>query len=82
MTILIASCIVSNVSSNILRNAYIFSYTLSVRDAMVKMVDIVVKGFKCLRCGHEWVPRAGETPRVCPKCKSAWWDTPKKKGKE
>lgn len=49
---------------------------------MAKMVDIVVKGFKCLRCGHTWVPRAGEAPRVCPKCKSAWWDTPKKRVKE
>lgn len=30
------------------------------------------------RCGHEWLPRGGERPRVCPKCKSANWDRPKK----
>ncbi len=30
----------------------------------------------CLRCGHGW-PTKGE-PRVCPKCKSAWWNVAKK----
>src|SRR5438105_2785689 len=48
-------------------------------------------GFRCERCGHEWVARRprnlppGKTgkreklpkPRLCPHCKSAWWDTPK-----
>ena|ERR1044072_1268847 len=40
-------------------------------------VSITVIGFKCERCGHEWVPRSeGDAPRVCPNCNSAWWDTP------
>ena len=31
---------------------------------------------KCLRCGHTWATRGGNTsPRICPKCKSAYWDT-------
>ena len=37
--------------------------------------------YRC-RCGHEWVPkglRHAERPRVCPKCKSANWDRPKRK---
>ena len=42
------------------------------------MADITVAGHKCERCGHEWVPRPGDTPRICPKCKSARWDTPRK----
>ena len=47
---------------------------------MVEMIDIVVKGYKCHRCGHEWIPRnKKEIPRVCPKCKSPYWDKPKKK---
>lgn len=30
------------------------------------------------RCGHEWLPREkGDRPRVCPKCKSPYWDRPK-----
>jgi predicted Zn-ribbon and HTH transcriptional regulator len=33
-------------------------------------------GCRC-RCGHEWYPRDGEEPRVCPKCKSPNWDRPK-----
>ncbi len=42
-------------------------------------VPITVMGFKCDRCGHEWVPRDSENePRVCPKCKSPWWNRPRK----
>lgn len=33
----------------------------------------------CLRCGHEW-PTTGD-PRVCPKCKSPYWDIPKREKK-
>jgi predicted Zn-ribbon and HTH transcriptional regulator len=50
-----------------------------------------VPGYRCERCGHEWIARAARNspsgkpkkgaaiakPRQCPKCKSAWWDTPK-----
>lgn len=36
---------------------------------------------KCERCGHEWLRRKESISKVrmCPKCKSAWWDTPKVK---
>jgi len=44
--------------------------------------------YNCLRCGHAWFPRSpvladaeipvGELPRVCPKCKSPYWNTPKR----
>ena len=27
----------------------------------------------CMRCGHLWHPRT-ETVRMCPKCKSPYWD--------
>jgi hypothetical protein len=38
-------------------------------------VRIEVEGFRCARCGHEWVPRRRtEDPRVCPRCKSPYWD--------
>lgn len=44
-------------------------------------VPITVMGFRCERCGHEWIPRGGgeQEPRVCPKCRSPWWDRPKSK---
>ena len=31
---------------------------------------------KCLRCKHTWIPRKPVT-MVCPKCHSAYWNTPK-----
>ena len=34
----------------------------------------------CLRCGHDWYPRIPETPKQCPKCRSPYWDSPRKKG--
>jgi hypothetical protein len=42
-------------------------------------VPITVMGFRCDRCEHEWIPRetTGE-PRVCPKCKSPYWNRPRK----
>jgi len=38
---------------------------------------------ECKRCGHTWIPKKEEV-RICPKCKSAWWDTEKEdqKGKD
>ena len=39
---------------------------------------ITTMGFECERCGHEWVPRdLDHDPRVCPKCKSPYWNTPR-----
>jgi hypothetical protein len=37
-------------------------------------------GYRCERCGHEWVPRGDLNiePRVCPKCKSPYWDRERK----
>jgi Zn finger protein HypA/HybF involved in hydrogenase expression len=32
----------------------------------------------CLRCGHTWTQRSDERPRICPKCKSPYWDKPRK----
>ena len=33
---------------------------------------------KCLRCGHAWIQRK-EKPKQCPKCKSPYWNKPRKK---
>ena len=43
-------------------------------------VPITVMGYHCERCAHEWVPRGGaeDEPRVCPKCRSPWWNRPRK----
>ena len=49
----------------------------SPEEKPIGMVPLQVVGCRC-RCGHEWLPQAGERPRVCPKCKSANWDRPKR----
>jgi hypothetical protein len=38
---------------------------------------VLMWGCRC-RCGHKWLPREPDRPRVCPKCKSANWDRPKR----
>ena len=44
------------------------------------MAIVKLSGFKCERCGHEWLPRNHQDhPRVCPKCKSPYWDKPRKR---
>ena len=45
------------------------------------MGRITLKGYACDRCKHKWIPREstkGE-PRVCPKCKSPYWNVPRRK---
>lgn len=40
-------------------------------------VEIVKKGYRCLRCDHEWVPRKSVIPIICPNCKSPYWNRSK-----
>ena len=50
----------------------------------VPIVDI--RGFECNRCWYRWaprtVPRDGEEPTEmplrCPKCKTSYWNRPRK----
>lgn len=43
------------------------------------MGKIQIPAYQCERCGHIWTPRKSkEEPRVCPKCKSPYWNTPRK----
>lgn len=39
-------------------------------------IEIIRLGHRCLRCEHEWIPNdINRKPRVCPECKSPYWDT-------
>jgi hypothetical protein len=40
-------------------------------------MEVKVRRLTCQRCGHHWVPRQ-EDVRICAKCKSARFDTPRK----
>ena len=53
-------------------------------------ITIKVPGYRCERCKHEWVARTPRNakvkkgaelpkPKLCPHCKSAWWETPPSK---
>ena len=46
------------------------------------MITITSSGYKCHRCGHAWVPRKSVYPRICPKCKSPYWDRDKRLAKK
>lgn len=41
------------------------------------MAKIKLNGYRCERCDHEWVPRDEYIPRICPSCKSPYWDMPR-----
>jgi predicted Zn-ribbon and HTH transcriptional regulator len=42
-------------------------------------IPITEMGYKCERCGHEWLSRNKKRePKVCPNCKSPYWNGPKK----
>ena len=42
------------------------------------MGKIKLEGYICERCKHKWVARNKNIPVVCPRCKSAYWDKPRK----
>jgi predicted Zn-ribbon and HTH transcriptional regulator len=47
------------------------------------LVPITLMGYRCERCGYEWVPRSTtEVPRVCSRCKSPYWNRPRQKRAE
>jgi len=42
------------------------------------MPKVQIWGYRCERCDHEWVPRDKDVePKVCPNCKSPYWDRPR-----
>jgi hypothetical protein len=43
-------------------------------------VQILLKGYQCLRCGHQWKPRKKTTPLKWPACDSPNWKQPRREG--
>jgi len=41
------------------------------------MAKVMLSGWQCERCGHIWLPTSQEEPRVCPRCKSPYWNKPR-----
>lgn len=53
----------------------------SIATIIAKALDLktLTKNFndtnkKCLRCEHKWTPRKNSIIRICPKCKSPYWN--------
>lgn len=42
------------------------------------MATVQLTGYRCERCYHEWLPRGGEEPKVCPRCKNPYWNRPRR----
>ena len=40
----------------------------------------MIPAFECDRCKHQWIPRLkiDEEPTICPKCKSPYWNKPRR----
>lgn len=46
------------------------------------MAKVKLDGWRCERCSHTWVNRVATVhPKVCPKCKSPYWDRPRRQPK-
>ena len=39
-------------------------------------MQILLSGYQCLRCGHQWKPRFQTLPKKCPGCDSRNWQLP------
>ena len=53
-------------------------YTIKSYISMARLT-LSIEGFKCERCEHEWIPNdIHQEPTVCPKCKSPYWNKPRK----
>lgn len=47
-----------------------------------KGANVLIVGNKCYRCDHSWRPNnIKRIPKVCPKCKSPYWNKPRQKSK-
>ena len=48
------------------------------------MAYVKIDGFLCERCGHRWILKqpGRPDPKVCPKCKSYLWNTPRQRPPE
>ena len=66
-------------------NVYNISKVYAVSMEKENMGIVKVDGFKCERCGHLWISdkfTAKNPPIACAKCKSPYWNIPKKKGSQ
>lgn len=60
------------------KNMFRFHTGMSNTEPVAKVM-VTREGWRCERCGHEWVPRdMAVKPRTCGACKSPYWDRPRR----
>jgi len=69
-----------NNSDRLENNINLYDIHINMKVELEKNGDWLNKITKvrCKRCGHEWFIRKAERPRTCPKCRSVYWDVPRK----
>jgi len=57
---------------------YYYNKVFKVKNTYIFMAKKEIKVYECTceRCGHKWITRTEESPVVCPKCKSPYWNKP------
>ena len=43
----------------------------------LRLSDLELTVLECNRCKHKWHPKTNKKPKVCPECKSPYWDKPR-----
>ena len=47
----------------------------------VNQATITLPVWHCQRCEHTWIGRQQEKPQSCPKCRTVYWDKPRRQPK-
>ena len=58
-----------------------FFLTGNTVQGIPKGMKVEITRLECKRCGHVWIPKQEEV-RICPHCKSPYWDKERRKKKE
>jgi len=73
--------LLSNNSDRLENNINVYDIHINMKVELKENDDWLNKitKLKCKRCGHEWVLRKPEKPKTCPKCRSVYWNVPRKR---
>jgi len=55
--------------------------TEELSDITASMSVAIIEKPRCYRCGYAWESESKEPPVVCPRCKSPYWDRPRRQRK-
>lgn len=53
--------------------------TEELSDVTASMSVAIIEKSRCYRCGYIWESKSKKSPAICPRCKSPYWDRPRRK---